>query len=219
MAADVGVSCCCCMCLWMFTYMSCSMIAQTLQMKFLHVCHMSPCDAACCHFPLLFIFVFSGSSLTKLARAVVCGLSWCFPWLGWFSSTTQRPWADMSKMVQNNSTSQQAVIWLYVATGSSSLLFLVMLVSVVWSRLKYLNYYMDCHEILHKHSWSLENKSYWFWWAPDFASINTMDGLLWFSQPNRQEKNCMFPHVGICFCNLGNIIYCVSTFQTGLDIR
>lgn len=38
----------------------------------------------------------------------------------------------------------------------------------LWFRLKYLkNYWIDCHEILDKHSWCSEDKSYWYWLSPD----------------------------------------------------
>lgn len=104
------------MCSWLFIYMSCSVIARALERNFLHVWHTRSCEAVCCHFPFLFVLAFSGgvipsspciSHLTGQGCCVQTLLSWFFPWLGWFSSTPQRPWVDMSKMVQNNTTSHR----------------------------------------------------------------------------------------------------------------
>lgn len=56
------------------------------------------------------------------------------------------------------------------------------LVHRFWPRQKHLSYWMDCHWILHRHSWSPEDKAYRLCWPPDFSSSATMRFCLDLSQ-------------------------------------
>ncbi len=56
--------------------------------------------------------------------------------------------------------------------------FSAMVISVgppLWSRLEYFNAdWTDCDEMLYRHSWCPDDKSYWLWWSSDFSSRATM---------------------------------------------
>lgn len=40
--------------------------------------------------------------------------------------------------------------------------------------MKYLNYFIDYQESLHRYSWSPEDEAHWLWWCADFSSKPTM---------------------------------------------
>lgn len=56
----------------------------------------------------------------------------------------------------------QHLVWKYFN------LFLALYFCFLWFRLKYLNNWMDRHEIWQRHSWSSVGEAYWLWWTPDF---------------------------------------------------
>ena len=116
-------------CVCLFIYMSCkwtfSMCGTWCSFLF---CHVWPW----CSF--LFCMFFSSGAAVLLSACI--SHFFILPWiesccrgaslgsdLGWFPAAEQRPWADMSGMVQNNATSQPAVSCLCVC-GNRVLLFM-----------------------------------------------------------------------------------------------